>query len=155
MKKGIFCVVVCMMMISAIPSVIGQTNTCIGENELNKNTESSRVLLYPVVKIGWNMSTTDYELLQTGFLARLLSGPGNTNGVEWGIGSPLGGLEILLGSKWKVTKGEMILSPIGMKLVTVTAGDTIRWLFFGSFSTTGWQNNWISGRAFGVIVEKA
>jgi hypothetical protein len=72
------------------------------------------------------------------------------------LGTPLGNLIFFMGSKWKVTEGEMILSPIGMKMVSVNPGDTIRWLFVLSFMTENdYAQHWVSGRAVGVFVEKS
>jgi hypothetical protein len=133
-----------------IPVGVGQNNFTIEENK-----ESAQTLFYPMAKISWNGSSTQFELVQLGLFASCLPGLVDTYGLQWGFVTRFGNVYFLLGSKWKVTEGEMILSHIGKKLVTVTPGDTIRWLLVTQFDPVNSNNSWISGRAFGVIVEKA
>ena len=153
MKKGIFCILVCMMLMATIPAGVGQNNFTIEENK-----ESAQTLFYPMAKIGWNTSNTHFELVKVGFLARCFPGIVDKLGLDIALGTPLGNFYFFMGSKWKVTEGEMILSPIGMKMVSINPGDTIRWLFVLMFQPAynyNPNNHWVSGRAFGIIVEKA
>jgi hypothetical protein len=139
-----------MLVMVTIPVGVGQNNFTIEENK-----ESAQTLFYPTAKISWNMSSTYFELVQLGLFASCLPGLVDTYGLQWGFVTRFGNVYFLLGSKWKVTKGEMILTPIGMKWVTINPGDTIRWLLVTQFDPADSNTSWISGRAFGVIVEKA
>ncbi|HIH28180.1 MAG TPA: hypothetical protein HA260_00075 [Thermoplasmata archaeon] len=151
MKKGMICVFVFMLVMMTIPVGVGQNNYTIEDSK-----ESAQTLFYSMAKISWNMSSTRFELVKVDFLARCLPGIVDAYGLDVTLGTPLGNLIFFMGSKWNVTEGSMILSPIGMKMVSINPGDTIRWLFVLVFMTADdYNHHWVSGRAFGVIVEKA
>jgi competence protein ComGC len=58
MKKIIFCFLVSILFLMAIPTGVGQQN-----NTFEEKKESAQTLFYPVAKISWNMSSTEFELV--------------------------------------------------------------------------------------------
>lgn len=135
------------------PSISTQqavTNT--SSHRLQNN--SIRTYIFPVCRIGWNISAVQLTLLKKGFLPEHyglyleydvdFTGP---NGFHFMF-------DLLLASKWMIEKGLIVLAPLGRPLIYLHPGDVIRWTFLYMRYVNVDADGWFSGIAVGVVAQK-